>query len=220
MNFLDYEPRANQVDQLWTTQLLVPLANSTTLKFDVAYQEYVPVGQLHDTLKVLVSTDCGATTTELYKKYGSDLSTTGKSGPGFIPQNRGEWRRDSVDLSSFAGQDVIIIFEAINRNGNDLFLDNISIYEGASDPMDLSEENYRRYSLYPVPTVNVININDSKPGVHLNYSVTDLSGKMIFQGTFKPGEERSLSVGKLKSGTYLLRISFSGGTELHRFVKN
>ena len=220
MNYLDYEPRANQVDQLWSPQLSLPAGAPVTLRFDVAYQEYVPVGQLYDTLKVLVSTDCGASFTEIYKKFGADLNTTGNTGPGFIPQNRGEWRRDSVDLSAFAGQEVLVIFEGVNRNGNDLFLDNISIYSGQMDPLEVREEHFRQFSLYPVPVKDQLHISGGHEEVAIEYRITDLSGKLIREGHLGTEQDRVLSLSKMESGTYLIEISAFGHIEVHRFVKN
>lgn len=219
MNFLNYEPRANQVDQLWSPQLALPSGSAVTLKFDVAYQEYVPVGQLYDTLKVLASTDCGASFTEIYNKSGSDLNTTGSTGPGFIPQNRSEWRRDSVDLSAYSGQDIILIFEGVNRNGNDLYLDNISVYSGATDPLNIPEDKLRKFGLYPIPARDVLRIVDDNPQGQLRYRVTDLSGKLIIKGSFESFQERELDVSHLKSGTYLIEIKEGSYQEVHGFLK-
>ncbi len=55
-------------------------------------------GNPFDTLEVLVSKDCGATYTSLYKKAGSDLITdTGVVSTAFKPAAN-EWRKDSVNL--------------------------------------------------------------------------------------------------------------------------
>lgn len=220
MNFLNYKPRNSQVDQLWTPQLVLPSAGEIKLKFDVAYQEYVPVGQLYDTLKVLVSTDCGATLTEVYNQYGPGLNTTGNTGPGFIPQNRSEWRRDSVSLTAFAGEEVLVIFEGVNRNGNDLFLDNISIYAGTVDPMSLPEESLERFTVYPNPAHNLLHIRGGEVEEPLEYRITDLSGKLISQGHFEPNAERVIEISDLEAGAYLMEISTSDFQEAHRFLKN
>ena len=220
MNFLNYEPRANQVDQLWTPQLRIPAGMSSTLKFDLAYQEYVSVGQLYDTLKVLVSTDCGASSVEVYKKSGMDLNTTGNTGPGFIPQNRSEWRRDSVDLSAFAGQDVLVIFEGVNRNGNDLFLDNISIYSGATDPMHLGEQDYEHFSIYPVPVTNELHLIGDRTEEDIKFRITDMSGKLMQKGVIEPFADRVLSVAELHSGAYLLEVVIADRIEVLQFIKN
>lgn len=50
---------------------------TATLNFDVAYRPYG--GIYMDTLQILVSTDCGATKTQLFYAGGDDLAT----GPGY-----------------------------------------------------------------------------------------------------------------------------------------
>jgi subtilisin family serine protease len=219
MNFREYFPRASQLDQIWSPLLSLPPGSPVMLKFDVAYQEYVALLDVYDILRVLVSTDCGATSVEVYKKFGSDLNTTGGSGPGFIPQDRSHWRRDSVDLSAFSGQDIIVIFEGVNRNGNDLFLDNISVYSGSKDPMNLPEEVFRNFSIYPIPAEDILYIDHDNPQDQLYYQITDLSGKLIKKGSFESFQERELNVSALRSGTYLIKIVEGFHQEVHRFHK-
>ena len=47
---------------------------SPTLTFDVAYALYSQTG-FSDTLRVQVSSDCGATWTNVYNKFGQNLTT-------------------------------------------------------------------------------------------------------------------------------------------------
>lgn len=218
INYRDYEPRSNQVDQIWTPQLKLPSTGSISLLFDVAYQEYVPVPQLYDTLKVLVSADCGATTTEVYRKYGQDLNTTGNTGPGFIPQNRNEWRRDSVDLTAFAGQEVLVVFEGVNRNGNDLYLDNISIFEGAQDPLSTQAEEFEQMQVYPIPASGILHVKMSSDLDQLNFRILDLGGKMLQTGILNQDSESSIPIDGLNAGVYLIELSGGLINETHRFI--
>ncbi len=218
MNFLDYKPRANQKDQLWTPQLSIPTGGPVSIKFDLAYQEYVPVNILYDTLKVLVSTDCGATLQEVYKKFGPDLNTSGGSGPGFIPQDRSDWRRDSIDISGYAGQDILVVFEGINRNGNDLFLDNISIFQGTQDPMVLVENELKRIQVYPIPAKDELNISSSIDLTGMEYRVIDASGKLLITGKLNGGEN-AIGLNDLNRGIYTLKLFGKEFSEAHRFIK-
>ena len=83
-----------------------------------------------DSMQVLISTDCGNTWTQLFYKGGNTLSTlTSGAGLGtaFTPTS-GQWLNNSIDLTAYDGQaSVIIKFVAINRNGNNLYLDDINI---------------------------------------------------------------------------------------------
>jgi hypothetical protein len=95
------------------------------LKFDVAFAQYSTANS--DTMAVLVSTDCGAHFTQVYLKGGSDLATAPDNTNSYVPSSS-EWRTDSVDLSSFAGNSqVIVAFRNIGHYGNNLYLDNINL---------------------------------------------------------------------------------------------
>lgn len=113
-----------QVDEIQTSRFDLSNYYTAKLIFDVAYQVY---SGYSDTLSVLVSTDCGATFTKVYAKGGSMLSTSGSGTANFVPTST-QWRTDTVNLSSFIGQQsVIVALQNKNGYGNKLYLDNINI---------------------------------------------------------------------------------------------
>ena len=134
-----------------------------TLKFDLAYQQRSVSSQLKDTLRVYLSNNCGDSFDYLvYEKYAEDLSTHDTVSYDFIPLYAHHWRTDSVDLSNFSGQTVLLKFETSNRQGNNLYLDNIYIYDGEDQPVQTySIEN--SMTIYPNPTKNLIVIDLSIP---------------------------------------------------------
>jgi len=95
------------------------------LKFDVAYARYN--ASYADTLKVLVSNDCGATWNTVYAKWGSTLATAPDQTTAFTP-TASQWRTEIVDLSNYAGQpDIQIVFRNCSGWGNWLYLDNVNL---------------------------------------------------------------------------------------------
>lgn len=111
---------------------LINLTGVTTLdiKFDVAYWPYA--AGTSDSLVVLISKDCGATFTEVYRKGGTGLGTkAGFSGNvAFTPANSGEWRTETITLTPAqlsGGSNLLVKFRNIARYGNRLWLDNINI---------------------------------------------------------------------------------------------
>ncbi len=115
-------------------------ANAPNLKmtFDLAYARYN--NTYSDRLKIFVSTDCGATYTEVYNKSGKDadgntLSTVGNQTNAFIPTSANQWRKDTVNLSSFnSASSIIIKFQNISGYGNNLYIDNINIFGSCTPP--------------------------------------------------------------------------------------
>lgn len=120
----------NQNDTGQEDYLVSPLYNlsaytALSLSFDIAYAAYSSVQ--FDALRVEVSTNCGQTFTSVYSKSGSTLATAPNSTTAFIPANCSLWRTETVDLSSYAGSQILLRFVNLNGNGNNLYLDNISL---------------------------------------------------------------------------------------------
>ncbi|GEM_PF-495192 len=110
--------------------LLSPLYNLTgfataTLSFDVAYARYD--GSFFDGLRVEVSTNCGSSYTTVYLKTGSTLATAPDNINNFVPANCSQWRTETVDLSPYAGNPVLVRFVALNGYGNNLYIDNVNL---------------------------------------------------------------------------------------------
>ncbi|MFN6037513.1 MAG: VPS10 domain-containing protein, partial [Bacteroidota bacterium] len=102
---------------------------SATLTFDVAYQQYA-TATYSDTLAVLVSTDCGATFTQVYMKGGSALASVAGTNTvaAFTPTVSTQWRTETVNLNTYTGQSsVLIAFQNRGRWGQALYVDNINI---------------------------------------------------------------------------------------------
>lgn len=109
------------------------LANATTaeLKFDVAYAYVIVNNQSYaDTLFVHVSTNCGASWTQVYKKQASTLQTASpRTNPTsqFVP-TASQWRTETISLNSYAGQsNVLVRFMNGSNWGDYLYLDNVNI---------------------------------------------------------------------------------------------
>ena len=77
---------------------------------------------------VKISTDCGLTYDLLKKTSANNMITVdGNLSTPFVPSNIEDWIRDSIDLNTYIGNNVIIQFETINRQGNNVYIDNIYI---------------------------------------------------------------------------------------------
>jgi hypothetical protein len=68
------------------------------LSFDVAYAPWG--GSYSDSLKVLISTDCGVSYNEVYFKGGTTLATAPAFTSMFVPASN-EWRTENINLNNF-----------------------------------------------------------------------------------------------------------------------
>ncbi|MCY7409447.1 MAG: serine hydrolase [Chitinophagales bacterium] len=91
------------------------------LTFEYAYKYR---GSYKDSLRVMVSADCGSTWTSLFYSGGVALAS-GSYGYNFYPV-ASDWKSKSIDLSNYSGN-VIIKFEDISYGGNNLFIDDVNI---------------------------------------------------------------------------------------------
>ena len=102
---------------------LTNLTNAS-LEFDVAYAPYN--NQFFDRLKVHVE-DCENNLVTLFDKEGSILATAPATTDAFEPSSCDEWRNETVDLSAFDGQVILLVFENDGGYGNQLYIDNINV---------------------------------------------------------------------------------------------
>ncbi len=118
-----------KIDDLRTPKINFTSADSVIIiSFDVAHKAY-PDSTNYDTLSVLVSKDCGATFTNVYKKYGPNLATADTSSLAYITPAQSDWRKEKITLKGnlLSAGNIIVAFRNTNRFGNNIFLDNINI---------------------------------------------------------------------------------------------
>jgi hypothetical protein len=115
-----------QEDYLVSYTVDLQAASTAELTFDVSYARY-GVG-FEDGLRVDVSTDCGLTWTPTgYLKVGLTLATAGTVTSLFTPSSAAQWRKDTVNLTPWIGNKVLIRFANVNDYGNSLYIDNVTM---------------------------------------------------------------------------------------------
>lgn len=123
--------------------------SSINLTFDFAYQQRFP--WITDSLAVSVSSDCGQTWNRLWSRGENQdsaytFATSEFTGSFFTPQSPNDWCEGfsqvscgSVNLTSFAGMTGIRFrYEGFNANGNNIYIDNISINGVANNEAPLA----------------------------------------------------------------------------------
>jgi uncharacterized repeat protein (TIGR01451 family) len=113
---------------LETATFAAPAAGAT-LGFDYAYAAYA--ASYVDRLAIRVSTNAGATYAPLLEMVGGvtgALNTAGTQSGYFVPAPA-QWRTKSAALPAGANR---LRFDAVSAYGNNLFLDNVQIYDGTA----------------------------------------------------------------------------------------
>jgi PKD repeat protein len=131
INSYNYNTDTTITDALVSQVLDLNGASAPELRFKRAYKNYIEATQpqnFQDELRVFVSTDCGGTYgSAVYYKKGYDLVTNGSLNSPFTPASAADWDEDTVDLSAYVGQNIIVKFEISCKYGNNLYLDDINI---------------------------------------------------------------------------------------------
>ena len=144
----------------------------------------------NERLQIQVSTDCGASYTDVWDKSGSELATrpelNNTASFGFAAA-ASDWVSDEADLSAFANQDVLIRFLLTpstitpNNGGDNLFLDNIQV-QNLSQVDDLVFDE--RIELYPNPANEIVNVEiDLAQPSSVQVQLIDVLGKTVVNET-------------------------------------
>jgi hypothetical protein len=175
MNF--WSAAGGTIDNLYTPAIDFSSAvTGSTLEFDLAHA-YYGTGY-SDRLKVNVSTNCGATWQTVYNKLDPTLSTV-SSTTSWTPTLVTHWRHEVINLNAFVGQASLLIqIQAISGNGNNLFVDNLNVFNSplsVGTPLSLSG-----IEVYPNPSNGEVKLAvDFGQPQDMTVTVTNLLGEVV-----------------------------------------
>ncbi len=209
-------------DYLRLPQVIISNADSAYLTFRVAAGIAAASGAafVWDTLEVLASTDCGATYSSLYKKWGASLSTTNRSFTGAYTPVNGEWRKDSVNLTGYIGQgQLLLAFRNTNEGVNNTWLDDINLYKKIINP------NLKRkgFLITPSPTTGLVNVDfypnpDNLQGI----AIYSYSGQLVAQTMVSRGvssNHYSFNLDRYAAGIYVVKLVFADRVVTQKLLK-
>ncbi len=140
LNFYQYGPNLDGLeDYLYMIPVDLAGLSAPTLTFDLAYARYD--NTYIDGLRVEVFANCdlGGTPTVVWEKTSPDLATVPDQTNYYYAGSAADWRNESVDLTAFDGQKILVRFVSVNGYGNSLFLDNIGVKQFEAPVPPLAE---------------------------------------------------------------------------------
>jgi PKD repeat protein len=173
-----------------------------------------------------------ATLSFYYHMYGSsmgELHVDIDSGSGFVndvtPAIIGQQQTDTndaylerqVDLSSYAGQTIIVRFRAVRGSNynSDIAIDDINISGTTLLSIETFSENTVR--IYPNPlNDNTLHVKLINLQTDVSYRILNILGQEIKSGTL---ENEEIQVSNITSGTYFLSLESNGSTFIKKFIK-
>ncbi|MEX2234441.1 MAG: choice-of-anchor J domain-containing protein [Cyclobacteriaceae bacterium] len=188
LNYYDYEDKIGEIDIFLSPILDLSSAPAATLSFDVAHARYQ---SSNDRLQVIVLKNCEGLSqgTLLYNKPGETLKTAPDMTAPFTPSNQNQWRKELIDLSAFIGMDKVqIAFVGINDWGNNIYLDNISLF---------TEETRDVALIQVVSPSPVICVDQITPRILIQNAGSVLLTDIDVQYSVNDGPVQNLSVSNL-----------------------
>ena len=171
----------------------------------------------NDSLRILISADCGATWQTIFYKGGNSLRTVPTTYMlYFYPANFNQWKIDTISLAAYSGE-VLIRFRCINRNGNNLYLDDINIKPLSVGIGEVAMDNTAIH-VYPNPATDQLSIILPKNLIKPDVIITDISGKILYTTFASETEKIVVNLRNFEAGIYLVQIQNMDLFETRKFV--
>lgn len=213
LNF--YNISSGQID-IMTLPPMSFTGTAAYLTFDVSYAQYSSSNT--DKLQVEVSTNCGTSWTSKYSKAGATLKTVPPVGSSvqFVPTGDNQWRHETVNLSTYAGQtNVLVRLKGTSNYGNNLYVDNINF---VTSVVGIEEnEMLNKLNVYPNPITNsaIVDFNLSESD-NVSITLVNALGQLEFSkdlGKMSAGDQNySLDATSIINGLYFLNIKIGDNT--------
>lgn len=209
MSYIQFYEMNTGVDEMILAGVNLSTATSASCTFDIAHRQYSSGD--NDMLKVFASTDCGKNWTQVYAKYGAALATvSGYITSEYFPQGAGDWRHETIDLNTYAGNpNVIVKFQATSGSGNNLYIDNINVNSGATAIKEMDEAF--GLDVYPNPANDQLNVAlnmvfSENVVIEIRNSIGQLVQTLNQQNVARGEQVFNINVGSLKNGVYLVHV--------------
>jgi hypothetical protein len=221
-------PFGNTVDKFVSPGIVLGNPDSAFVTFDYAYRQRTQnlnSGLRLDTLELVLTTDCGLTTTSIWKKGGKSLQTQydsvySNSSP-FIPRLPAHWKTERINILPLINptQAFQVYFLAKSNQQNNLYIDNINI-SGTNLPLRLKDQGYL---IYPNPFTNNFKIHHLYEQTDLQFVlIYNAAGQLVWGKKFRSNAttEVLVDLSQLATGVYVLKMIYTGKTVVGKIVKN
>lgn len=193
----------------WLVSPILDLSNNTeaSVFFDASYAKRI---NGCEKLRVLASTDCGATYTDiLFDQIGSQLAVT-DSEDSWKPVLSSDWKNNFINLQNYVGQaNVRIAFVAVNGNGNNLYLDNIDFFADNSPTQLKVESPYAVYGGTGTPVKITFNLEERQT---VGLQVYNSIGQLVVEETLPEtiNQTYTVDLSNRGVGVYIIRLQMAG----------
>lgn len=223
----NYGQAAGDVDELVSSPVDLSGVSQVTLSFRYAHKRRNTSDD--DQLKIYLTSNCGDSWS--LRKTILFSSVSAVQGTSFTPSSSNDWTTVHMTnvTSSFWVDNFRYKFSFSGGGGNNFYLDNINIYEGApsDDLVDGTAEvveniGINGLSVYPNPVEDELSVDFTIANAQeVILLVQDISGKIVQQHKINANEGSNLvlmDTQKLSSGVYFIEVKSTGTRQTRQFV--
>jgi len=179
-----------------------------------------------DFFQVRISRNCGENWNLRETRDIDELPTvSGNVGGQFVPSSENDWEEVVIDniSSIFLTNQFRVRFEFTSVNGNNIFIDDINIY----DPNTLSVDNsdvVKEITLFPNPASENVRLRlDLNENQNIRIDVIDASGRIVqspFSGLMTSGAQSiQIQLDRfLTPGMYFVRLTGEEGIAVRKLI--
>ncbi len=215
------------VDDLVTPLYDLRFMTGMQLTFKTSFASQVQdTGAITEKLRVLVSTNCGQSWTQIKVLKGSTLMSGGLVPGYFIPTNDPQlWKTTTVNVgNSYAQSQVRFKFEWTGgKYGNEFYLDDLNITGTNVGVNEFSSVTY--FDLFPNPSQENSSVKLSlKKNEKVKITMTDLNGRVVKEianEMFAEGDHVvDFSTSELASGLYIITVDDGNVKQVKKLAVN
>ena len=220
----NYSSGVGQTDDMITMPIDLSSVSNPVMTYEWAYTYYTDnTGDYTDTFAIYISTNCGTSWTQLYRKGGVQLATATpipNTNNEFIP-TASQWGFNLISLSAYqTATSAMFLFRNASQYGDQMYLDNINILNANAivDPIDFSS-----VQVFPNPSSGQIFVNVVYPAKNnVEIRIHDVLGQVIavekmenvFSNTY------TFDMRKQTNGVYFVEVMTGGSTVTKKIVLN
>lgn len=203
---------------------LTGLEDNAVLSFKYAHARRNSTSD--DLFRVRISRNCGENWNVRETRDIDDLPTVSGNVSGqFVPDSEDDWEEVVIDniSSIFLTSEFRVRFEFTSVNGNNIYIDDINIY----DPNTLSVDNsdvVKEITLFPNPATDNVRLRlDLTESQDVRIDIVDASGRVVqspFSGIMTSGTQ-SLEIQldpSLTTGMYFVRLTGEEGIAVRKLI--
>lgn len=199
-------------DQAWLVSPVLDFSKSTkaSLFFDVSYAVSF---KGTERLQIFSSTDGGSIFTETQFDQTGNQFSSGSSTTAWAPTVDQHWQRQFINLNDLVGeQNVRLAFVVTNDNGNNIYLDDIELFNDDNPIPPQAESEYSVYTTSSTEIKVTFNLPEKETS---RIQIYNTMGQVVLDNLLPDNlnQTYTFDMVNLRAGIYIVRIQAANKIE-------